>query len=117
MKSEELRRFCTKNAWLFALLLAGVVLLLPGRTKLAEAAAGTYTPEELRLAAALSRMEGVGEACVLLAEKPGREPGYMGAVVVCPGAARPEVRLRIVETVGAFTGLGSHQIVVEKRIS
>ena len=117
MSREELRAFLKKNAWLPALLLAGLLLLLPGKSAAREPETAAYTAAELRLAAALSRMEGVGEACVLLAEKPGREPGYLGAVVVCPGASRPEVRLRIVETVGAFTALGSHQIVVEKSIS
>ena len=117
MSREELRRFLKNNAWLAVLLLAGVFLLLPGEKAREERRPETATPEELRLSAALSRMEGVGETCVLLAEKPGREQGYMGAVVVCPGAGQPEVRMRIVETVCAFTGLGSHQIVVQKMIS
>lgn len=117
MDREELRRFAKKNGWLLALLAAGLVLLWPGGKSAAETQKEIATPEETRLAAALSRTEGVGECCVLLAEKPGRESGYMGAVVVCPGADRAEVRLRIVETVSAFTGLGSHQIVVQKMIS
>ena len=118
MDREKLRRFAGKNAVLIPLLLVGVTLLIiPGKRTTEEARSETGTPEELRLAAALSRVEGVGEACVLLAEKPGRDAGYMGAVVVCPGASQPEVRLRIVETVSAFTGLGSHQIVVQKMIS
>ena len=41
----------------------------------------------------------------------------IGAVVVCQGAADPGVQLRIVETVSAFTGLGSNRIVVQKMIS
>ncbi len=117
MNREGLSRLIKNNGWLPALLLTGICLLLFGGRADAGRETGISTPEEQRLAAALSRMEDVGETCVLLSEKPGREPGYMGAVVICPGASEPEVRLRIVETVAAFTGLGSHQIIVQKMIS
>lgn len=41
-------------------------------------------------------------------------PTYLGAVVVCPGADDPSVRLNIVEAVKCVTGLPSHQITVLK---
>ena len=113
MSREELWSFVRKNVWLFLLLAAGVILLLPGGRARDAPDEAAFTNEELRLEHALAHMQAVGEVCVLLAEKPGREPGYQGAVVVCAGADSPEVRLRIVETVAAFTGLGSHQIVVQ----
>jgi hypothetical protein len=115
--SESIRRLAKNNGWLLWILLAGVLLLIPGKSAGHSPPKAERSNEELRLAETLSRVDGVGEASVLLAEKPGREEGFLGAVVVCPGADRPEVRLRIVEIVAAFTGLGSHQIVVQKMIS
>lgn len=41
-------------------------------------------------------------------------PKYMGAVIVCQGADRADVRLAIVEAVKCATGLGSNQISVVK---
>ena len=41
-------------------------------------------------------------------------PVYLGAVVACQGADRPEVRLAIVEAVRCATGLGANQISVVK---
>jgi len=39
-------------------------------------------------------------------------PEYMGAVVVCDGAANSAVRLEIIQTVGVLTGLGSDKISI-----
>lgn len=41
-------------------------------------------------------------------------PKYQGAVIVCQGADRAEVRLAIVEAVQCATGLGANQICVVK---
>lgn len=41
-------------------------------------------------------------------------PVYQGAVVVCQGADRPEVKLAIVEAVSCATGLGADRIKVVK---
>ena len=41
-------------------------------------------------------------------------PRYQGAVILCQGADRPEVRLRIVEAVMSATGLTSDKITVLK---
>lgn len=117
-KREETLSFFRKNSWLLLMLAAGVLLLLPssgGGEKTDKNS--ILTADEQRLSGALARMEGVGEVYVLLAEKPGREEGYAGAVVVCSGAPDPGVQLRVVETVSAFTGLGSNRIVVQKMIS
>lgn len=43
-----------------------------------------------------------------------RSPVYRGAVVVCQGADRASVRLKIVEAVSSLTGLGSDKIKVIK---
>ena len=41
-------------------------------------------------------------------------PVYQGAVVVCQGGDRPEVKLAVVEAVRCATGLGANQISVVK---
>ncbi len=41
-------------------------------------------------------------------------PGYLGAIVVCQGADRAEIRLAIVEAVSKVTGLGADRISVLK---
>ena len=116
---KDLASFAKKKSWLLVMLMAGILLLLtPGKT--ADQRKETeelFTLPEQRLAEVLAGMEGVGEVKVLLAEKPGRDQGFAGAVVVCSGAEDPDIRLRIVETVSAFTGLGSNKIAVEKMVS
>ena len=97
--------------------------------------------EEERLREILESAAGVGEAKVLLAvsstaqrelassngeaivvsagsgkqeavERGYSYPEYLGAVVVCTGAGNASVRLRVVEAVSAFTGLGAAEIRV-----
>lgn len=41
-------------------------------------------------------------------------PTYLGAIIVCEGADRAEVRLALVEAVSRFTGLGADRISVLK---
>lgn len=41
-------------------------------------------------------------------------PEYRGAIVVCEGADKPEVRLHIIEAVARVTGLGTDKISVLK---
>ena len=41
------------------------------------------------------------------------EPKYRGAVVLCQGASRPDVRLALVEAVRCVTGLGADRISVQ----
>ena len=116
-KQDALMKFIKRNTALFVLLLAGVaMLLLPGKSE-SQSREALVSDDELRLGQILSKMEGVGEVSVLLAEMPGREEGYLGAVVVCKGAADPAVQLRILDTVNAYTGLTSNRIVVQKMIS
>ena len=98
--------------------------------------------QEQRLAQQLERMEKVGRVSVLLSvegdgyrqlAESGQEtlvlagdsgeqvvdlhyvnPQYKGAVVVCDGAALPQVRLSISKAVAVFTGLGMDKISVIK---
>ena len=63
-----------------------------------------YATECERLAALLSSIEGVGKAEVLLSGS--------GAVVVCEGAERANVRLAVTEAVALYTGLGSDRVLV-----
>ena len=71
-----------------------------------EASGIPYTTECERLSALLSSIEGVGETEVLLSAS--------GAVVVCDGAERVQVRLAVTEAVAFYTGLGSDRILVMK---
>ena len=41
-------------------------------------------------------------------------PSYRGAIIVCEGADKPEVRLHIIEAVARVTGLGTDKISVLK---
>lgn len=108
-------RFIKKNGYLFLILLLGVILmLLPGSRGNTAETASVVTESEERLSSMLSRMEGVGEAYVLLSEKTGREGGYTGAVVVCSGAGQASVRLRVIQAVSVFTGLSSDRIIVQR---
>ncbi len=116
-KGRDIRRFAEKNQWLLLALAAGLLLMGLANGSSAEAEKTVNTANEQRLSDALSRMEGVGEVYVLLAEKQGREKGFSGAVVVCAGGGDPGVQLRITQAVQAFTALGSDKIIVQKMIS
>lgn len=116
-KKTELVKFLEKNGWLLIALLAGMLLLSLGSDKGGKNAESAFTSEEQRLSLALSKMEGVGRVTVLLSEKPGRDRGYSGAVVVCTGGGDPAVVLRVTLAVRAFTDLGSDKIIVQKMIS
>ena len=108
-----------KKSVLIVLLAAGLLLLLWPRSS-GSGTAGknedVSTTEEKRLCAVLSKI-GVGEVYALLSEEPNRRGEYTGAVVVCSGARSPDIRLRIIQAVSAFTGLASNRIIVEELIS
>lgn len=107
-----------KNKYVLIVLALGLVLLLwpDGRSAAGETAAGVgddlaasgipVDTECQRIAAMLSRIEGVGEAYVLLSAE--------GAVVVCQGCDSAKVRLDVTNAVMAYTGLGSDKITVMK---
>ena len=109
-----------KKSVLIVLLAAGLLLLLWPRSS-GSGSAGknevVSTTEEKRLCAVLSKIDGVGEVYALLSEEPNRRGEYTGAVVVCSGARSPDIRLRVIQAVSAFTGLGSNRIIVEELIS
>ncbi len=106
-----------KNKYVLAVLVLGLVLLLlPRAAGTNGTASGAGAPleasgipldtESSRLAELLSRIDGVGDAAVLLSER--------GAVVVCAGAENAQVRLAVTNAVSAYTGLGSDKITVMK---
>ena len=109
-----------KKSVLIVLLAAGLLLLLWPRSS-GSGTAGknedVSTTEEKQLCAVLSKIDGVGEVYALLSEEPNRRGEYTGAVVVCSGARSPDIRLRVIQAVSAFTGLGSNRIIVEELIS
>ena len=108
----------SKSKYVLAVIgLALVLILMPsGRNNSTAATAGLGSElassgipmdtESARLSAFLSRMEGVGEAEVLLSAE--------GAVVLCGGAEDSAVRLKVTNAVSAYTGLGSDKISVIK---
>ena len=109
-----------KKSVLIFLLAAGLLLLLWPKSSgsgSAEKNEDVFTNEEKRLCAVLSKIDGVGNVYALLSEEPNRRWEYTGAVVVCSGAGSPDTRLRVIQAVSAFTGLGSNRIIVEELIS
>lgn len=120
MKGNKLGNFADilKNEpWILALLVIGVILLILPGSERREAEEESATETERRLRDTLRQMDGVGEVQVLLAGGESRTGNITGAVVVCDGAGRAAVRLRIVQAVSAFTGLGTDKIIVEVRKS
>ncbi len=93
-------------------LLGLLLLLLPSGDGGRETREAEYSEQEEKLAEALSRIQGVGECTVLL--RAGGKEEALGALIVCQGAERSEVCLRIKEAVSAYTGLRSNRIVILK---
>lgn len=91
--------------WKYPLLILAVGLLLmliPGAEKqeIAEPEA------QAALAELLSRVQGVGEARVLISGT--------GVVVACTGASNASVRLDMIRAIAAYTGFGSDKIIILK---
>lgn len=100
-----------KYKYLLLVLFVGLILVLwPSRASsdiLSGSALGSVaTDEEARLEAVLGDICNVGEVSVLRSEE--------GVVVVCEGAASPQVRLDVVNAVMSYSGLGSDRITVLK---
>lgn len=107
----------SKNKYVLMVVgLALVLLLLPsggeqsslssGQGSELESSGIPMDTESRRISDFLSRMEGVGEAELLLSAE--------GAVVLCEGAENSAVRLSVTNAVSAYTGLGSDKITVLK---
>lgn len=146
---KRLTEFLSKYRWAVLILLMGVALMLipsgQGKQEESVAAEATEPAEDLegKLAAILTRIQGVGKAEVLLTVQSGRttvyridedgtvivtdsdrnqsglverveSPQYRGAVIVCQGADSPAVRLNVVEAVASVTGLSTDRITVLK---
>lgn len=104
MNNKTILEFLVKYKYPLIVLILGLLLLsIPtGSTK--SSTNGGENVDEQRLSAVLESSKGVGNAYVLISEH--------GAVVVCDGAADPEVKLRVVKCVEAYTGLGCDEIQV-----
>lgn len=104
MNGKKMLDGLAKYKYPLIVLIVGLVLLLipSGSTK--SSSDGVSNDDEQRLAAILESSRGVGNASVLLSEH--------GAVVVCDGAADPEVKLSVIKSVEAYTGLGCDEIQV-----
>ena len=119
-RKSALSSILQKKSVLIFLLAAGLLLLLWPKSSGSgspEKNEDVFTNEEKRLCAVLSKIAGVGNVYALLSEEPNRRGEYTGAVVVCSGAGSPDTRLRVIQAVSAFTGLGSNRIIVEELIS
>lgn len=105
MNGKKMLDGLAKYKYPLIVLIVGLVLLLlipSGSTK--SSSDGVSNDDEQRLAAILESSRGVGNASVLISEH--------GAVVVCDGAADPEVKLSVIKSVEAYTGLGCDEIQV-----
>lgn len=104
MNGKKMLDGLAKYKYPLIVLIVGLVLLLipSGSTK--SSSDGVSNDDEQRLAAILESSRGVGNANVLISEH--------GAVVVCDGAADPEVKLSVIKSVEAYTGLGCDEIQV-----
>lgn len=104
MNNKTILEFLVKYKYPLIVLIVGLLLLsIPtGSTK--SSTNSGENGDEQRLSAVLESSKGVGNAYVLISEH--------GAVVVCDGAADPEVKLRVVKCVEAYTGLGCDEIQV-----
>lgn len=104
MKGKKMLDGLAKYKYPLIVLIVGLVLLLipSGSTK--SSSDGVSNDDEQHLAAILESSRGVGNASVLISEH--------GAVVVCDGAADPEVKLSVIKSVEAYTGLGCDEIQV-----
>lgn len=94
-----------------------VVLTVQGGAKRVLAQDGTSSydadggSESQRSTVVLSGGSGKGEEAVLVQQL---YPKFQGALVVCPGGGRGEVRLKLMEAVSALTGLGADKISICK---
>lgn len=104
MNGKKMLDGLAKYKYPLIVLIVGLVLLLipSGSTK--SSSDGVSNDDEQRLAAILESSRGVGNASVLISEH--------GAVVVCDGAVDPEVKLSVIKSVEAYTGLGCDEIQV-----
>lgn len=104
MNGKKMLDGLAKYKYPLIVLIVGLVLLLipSGSTK--SSSDGVSNDDEQRLTAILESSRGVGNASVLISEH--------GAVVVCDGAADPEVKLSVIKSVEAYTGLGCDEIQV-----
>lgn len=104
MNGKKMLDGLAKYKYPLIVLIVGLVLLLipSGSTK--SSSDGVSNDDEQRLAAILESSRGVGNASVLISEH--------GAVVVCDGAADPEVKLSVIKSVEAYTGLSCDEIQV-----
>ena len=106
MKAEKITKALAKYKYPIAVLIIGLLLiLLPTKSTLSKDDAD-FHGEEQRLSAILEEIRGVGKTDVLLSEE--------GAVIVCEGADDAGIRLIIVNSVSAYTGLSWDDIQVQK---
>lgn len=106
MKGSKIADILGRYKYPLLILVIGLVLLsLPSGTKSSDDESAQIDDEQ-RLALILESSAGVGQARVLLSEN--------GAVIVCDGAANPEVKLCVIKAAEAFTGLGCDEIQVLK---
>ena len=104
MNNSKLIAGLAKYKYPLIVLIVGLVLLILPSGSANGTESGGMNGDEQRLSAILESSSGVGNASVLISEH--------GAVVVCDGAADPEVKLRIIKTVEAYTSLGCDEIQV-----
>ena len=98
---KQILKSAEKFKYPLLILFIGVILMLTPSMRSEPQSAPS---DETRLAQALSRTSGVGEASVLISES--------GVVVVCKGAGTAAVRLDIIRAVRSYTGFSSDKITI-----
>ena len=105
-RAKELWRKLSAFRYVLLVAAAGLLLLLWPSGQGSAPTTETGHEEELRIAALLSKIEGVGDAQVLLSDS--------GAVIVCEGADSASVCLSITQAVKCYTGLGADEVKIFK---
>ena len=119
MDKNFLKRFGEKKEFLAVLILLalGLILLFLGGSEKQTAEVSTEGLEE-RIAAACSRVEGVGECAVYIHYSTDNSRGgkekVESVIVVCEGAEAVSVRLRLTEMLSSFFGIGANRVRIEK---
>ena len=102
MTKAKARETLDKFKYPLLILALGIILmLLPSGGAKSEEAEGDERIQQM-----LSRVEGVGEAQVIISDS--------GVVVVCRGAENAAVKLDIIRAISSYTGFGSDRITILK---
>ena len=100
---SKFKAFFERFKYPIIIMVIGVIMmLLPGTGESQTLGAQT----DIAVSKLLSDSAGVGKAVVLISDK--------GVIVVCEGADKAEVKLKILRAIESYTGYGSEKITILK---